>query len=37
LEVIQQTVNIILSALEPPVEAEDSERANAGQPEEVAA
>ena len=37
LEVIQQTANVILSALEPPVEAEDSEPATAAQPEEVAA
>jgi len=37
LEVIQQTANVILSALEPPVEAEDSEPSIAVQPEEVAA
>jgi hypothetical protein len=37
LQVIQQTANVILSALEPPVEAEDSEPATAAQPEEVAA
>ena len=37
LEVIQQTANVILSALEPPVQAEDSEPATAAQPEEVAA
>jgi hypothetical protein len=37
LEVIQQTANVILSALEPHVEAEDSEPAAATQPEEVAA
>lgn len=37
LEVIQQTANVILSALEPPVEAEDSEPAGATQREEVAA
>jgi hypothetical protein len=37
LEVIQQTANVILSALEPPVEAEDSAPAPAAQREEVAA
>jgi hypothetical protein len=37
LEVIQQTANVILSALEPTIEAEDSEPAIAAQPEEVAA
>ena len=37
LEVIQQTASVILAALEPPVEAEDSEPATAAQPEEVAA
>ncbi len=33
----QHTANLILSALEPPVEAEDSEPTTAVQPEEVAA
>jgi len=37
LEVIQHTASVILSALEPPVEAEDSEPATAAQPEVVAA
>ena len=37
LEVIQQTASVILAALEPPIEAEDSEPATAAQPEEVAA
>lgn len=37
LEVIQQTANLILSALEPPVETEGSETVTAAQPEEVAA
>jgi hypothetical protein len=37
LEVIQQTANVILSALEPTIEAEDSEPAIAAQPKEVAA
>lgn len=37
LEVIQHTANLILSALEPPVEAEDSEPTTAVQPEKVAA
>jgi hypothetical protein len=37
LEVIQQTANVILSALEPPMEAEDSTLANPEQTEEVAA
>ncbi len=35
LEVIQQTASVILSALEPPIEAEDS--APEAQPAEVAA
>lgn len=37
LEVIQQTASVILSALEPPIEAEDNEPATAAQPQEVAA
>jgi hypothetical protein len=37
LEVIQQTASVILSALEPPVEAEDSAAATEAQPEGVAA
>ncbi|SEB55020.1 ArdC family protein [Terriglobus roseus] len=37
LEVIQQTASVILSALEPPIEAEDNEPATATQPQEVAA
>jgi len=37
LEGIQHTANLILSALEPPVEAEDSEPSTAVQPEKVAA
>jgi hypothetical protein len=37
LEVIQQTANVILAALEPPLEAEDSTPATDAQPEEVAA
>ncbi|MGO4514996.1 ArdC family protein [Terriglobus sp. 2YAB30_2] len=37
LEVIQHTANLILSALEPPVAAEDSEPSTAVPPEEVAA
>jgi hypothetical protein len=37
LEVIQQTANVILSALEPPMEAEDSAPATDAQPEGVAA
>ncbi len=37
LEVIQQTANLILAALEPPAQAEDSEPAKTAEPEEVAA
>jgi hypothetical protein len=37
LEVIQQTANLILSALEPSIEAEDSTPATDTQPAEVAA
>ena len=37
LEVIQQTANVILSALEPPLEVEDSAPATDAQPAEVAA
>ena len=37
LEVIQQTASIILAALEPPAQAEDSEPAKTAEPEEVAA
>ena len=37
LEVIQQTANVILAALEPPMKAEDSAPAADAQPEEVAA
>jgi len=37
LEVIQQTASVILSALEPSVEAEDSASATDTQPAEVAA
>ena len=37
LEVIQQTASLILSALEPPIEAEDSAPATDTQPAEVAA
>jgi hypothetical protein len=37
LEVIQQTANVILAALEPPMKAEDSTPATDAQPEEVAA
>jgi hypothetical protein len=37
LEVLQQTANLILAALEPPAQAEDSEPASTAEPEEVAA
>jgi hypothetical protein len=37
LEVIQQTASIVLAALEPPTQAEDSEPAKTAEPEEVAA
>jgi len=37
LEVIQQTASLILSALELPIEAEDSAPATDAQPAEVAA
>ena len=37
LEVIQQTANVILAALEPPMKAEDSASATDTQTEEVAA
>jgi antirestriction factor ArdC-like protein len=37
LEVIQQTANVILAALEPPMKAEDSAPSTDAQPEEVAA
>ncbi len=37
LEVIQQTANVILAALEPPMKAEDSAPTTDAQPEEVAA